>query len=41
MSDEELETLIDTSLEMYDLNDDGYVDFYEFVEAQKRLTSSL
>lgn len=39
ISDEELENLIVQILKDDDLNDDGYVDYYEFVTAQKRLKS--
>ena len=39
ISDDELEKVIEQILKDDDLNDDGYVDFYEFVDAQKRITS--
>lgn len=36
MSDEELGKLIELILQEDDLNDDGYVDYYEFVQASRR-----
>ncbi len=37
MSDEELGKLIEMILQEDDLNDDGYVDYYEFVQASRRV----
>ena len=37
-SDEELMTLIDPILKMDDTNDDGYIDYPEFVRAQQKTT---
>ena len=39
ISDDELKDMIDQILKDDDLNDDGYVDFYEFVDAQKKTGS--
>ncbi len=39
ISDDELKDMIDQLLKDDDLNDDGYVDFYEFVNAQKKTGS--
>ena len=39
ISDEELENLIDQILKDDDINNDGYVDYFEFVQAQKRMRS--
>ncbi len=36
MSDDELSNLIELILQEDDLNDDGYVDYYEFVQASRR-----
>ncbi len=36
MSDDELSKLIELIMEEDDLNDDGYVDYYEFVQASRR-----
>lgn len=36
MSDEELQNLIELILEEDDLNDDGYVDYFEFSKASQR-----
>ena len=36
MEDDELSNLVDLILKEDDLNDDGYVDYYEFVMAQRR-----
>jgi Ca2+-binding EF-hand superfamily protein len=36
ISDEELSSLIEQILKDDDLNNDGYVDFYEFTKAQRR-----
>lgn len=36
LSDDELGSLIEQILAEDDLNDDGYVDYYEFVQAQRR-----
>ena len=36
MSDEDLDHLLKQILAMSDINDDGYVDFFEFVESQKK-----
>ena len=36
ISDEELSSLIDAILKEDDLNSDGYIDYYEFVQAQRR-----
>ena len=35
ISDDELKNLIDSILRDDDLNDDGYIDYYEFVQAQR------
>ena len=37
ISDEELENLINQILGDDDMNDDGYVDYYEFVNAQRNV----
>ncbi len=39
VSDQELEDLITQILKDDDLNNDGYVDYFEFVQAQKRMRS--
>lgn len=39
ISDEEFENLINEILKDDDLNNDGYVDYYEFVKAQRRAMS--
>ena len=36
MDDEELARIVEQIMEDDDLNDDGYVDYYEFLQAQKR-----
>ena len=36
ISDDELSNLIDSILKEDDLNLDGYIDYYEFVQAQRR-----
>ena len=36
ISDEELSNLIDSILRDDDLNVDGYIDYYEFVQAQRK-----
>ena len=36
MEDEELGQMLDQILKMDDLNQDGYVDYYEFKQAQKK-----
>ena len=36
ISDDELANLIELILKEDDLNDDGYVDYYEFVQASRR-----
>lgn len=36
ISDEELANLVELILKEDDLNDDGYVDYYEFVQAARR-----
>ena len=36
LSDDEIASLIEQILAEDDLNDDGYVDYYEFIHAQKR-----
>lgn len=40
VSDAELESLINQILKEDDLNDDGYVDYYEFLSAQRRMKSN-
>ena len=37
LSDEELAEFIRQMLKDEDLNDDGYIDFFEFVKAQRRM----
>ena len=41
LSDDELEMLINQILKDDDLNDDGYVDYYEFVKAQRRAEAGV
>ena len=36
ISDEELSNLIDPILRDHDINTDGYIDYYEFVQAQRK-----
>ena len=36
ISDDELSNLVDSILDDDDLNNDGYIDYYEFVQAQRR-----
>lgn len=36
ISDEELGRLVESILKDDDINDDGYIDYYEFVQAQRR-----
>ena len=38
ISDEELGRLVESILKDDDINDDGYIDYYEFVQAQRRNT---
>lgn len=41
ISDADLESLINQILKDDDMNDDGYVDYYEFLNAQRRMKSNL
>lgn len=36
ISDEEIGNLVDSILNDDDINSDGYIDYYEFVDAQRR-----
>ena len=36
LEDDEISTLVDQILAEDDLNDDGYIDYYEFTQAQRR-----
>ena len=36
MNDEELSSVIDSILRESDINNDGYIDYYEFVLAQRK-----
>lgn len=36
IADEEIGNLVDSILRDDDMNNDGYIDYYEFVEAQNR-----
>jgi len=38
IDEDELSRLVETILGEDDLNDDGYIDYYEFVQAQRRAT---
>ena len=38
LDDDELSTLVDQVLAEDDLNDDGYIDYYEFTHAQRKDT---
>lgn len=39
IEDEELASLVEQILKDDDLNDDGYVDYYEFLQAQRKTGS--
>ena len=41
VSDEELANLVKQVLKDDDLNDDGYVDYYEFVRSQRQQQDNL
>lgn len=36
IGDDELSNLVDSILKDDDINNDGYIDYYEFVQAQRR-----
>ena len=36
ITDEELSSLLDGILKDDDINDDGYIDYYEFIQAQRK-----